>query len=176
MTYHFRGIYTSFNRQAITPEIAGNELERIYKKNGSLKPADVVDESRPNDALLHPAFEWDDEVAGEKWRQEQARNLIRTVVVMTPDEDGEEIEEKVYVNVRLEQESSYVPTRVVVKNDQLFDSVWSQTVAQLHGAQKSLDQLMRIAEEERWPDSERYVTARQLVRRAETVMVKGAES
>lgn len=174
MTYQFRDIHSCFNRKAITPEIAGTELDRIYEKNGALRPADVVDEARPNDAPLHPAFEWNNKVAGEKWRQEQARNMIRTVVVVTPDEDGEEVEEKVYVNVRMDNESSYAPTRVVVRDDELFESAWSQTVAQLHGAQKSLDQLMRIAKEERRPDSARYVTALQLLRRAETVMVKGA--
>jgi hypothetical protein len=174
MTYQFRDIHNSFNRKAITPDIAGTELERIYEKNGALRPADVVNEARPADAPLHPAFEWNNKVAGEKWRQEQARNLIRTVVVVTPDKNGEEVEEKVYVNVRMDSENSYAPTRVVVKDDDLFESAWNQTVAQLHGAQKSLDQLLRIAMEERRQDPERYVTALQLVRRAETVMVKGA--
>ena len=78
------------------------------------------------------------------------------------------------VNVRMDNESSYAPTRVVVRDDDLFESAWNQTVAQLHGAQKSLDQLLRIAREERRQDPERYVTALQLLRRAETVMVKGA--
>jgi hypothetical protein len=174
MTYQFRNIPTCFNQHRITPEIAGTELGRIYEKNGALRPADVVNEARPNDAPLHPAFEWDNNVAGEKWRQEQARNMIRTVVVVTPDKDGEDLEERVYVNVRTDRESSYQPTRVVVKDDDLFESAWSQTIAQLRGAQKSLDELMRIAREERRADSERYVTALQLLRRAETVMVKGA--
>lgn len=174
MTYQFRGTFTCFDRKAITPEIAGTELDRIYEKNGALRPADVVDEARPNDAPLHPAFEWNNKIAGEKWRQEQARNLIRTVVVVTPDQDGEEVEERVYVNVRMDKESSYAPTRVAVKDDELFESAWNQTVAQLHGAQKSLNELMRIAKEERRSDSERYVTALQLLRRAETVIVKGA--
>ena len=56
------------------------ELRRIYQQNGNkITPSDVVDAARPEDSPLHSRFEWDDSVAGEKYREAQAAQLIRTV-------------------------------------------------------------------------------------------------
>jgi hypothetical protein len=89
MTYSFRDSIHRFDDSAITPEIAGKELERIYDKHGALRAQIVVDEARPDDAPLHPAFEWDDLVAAEYYRREQARSLIKTVQVVREDESDE---------------------------------------------------------------------------------------
>ena len=53
-----------------------------YKKHGEdLTPEIVVDEARPEGAPLHERFEWDDEIAGEKYRIVQAQQLIRSVQI-----------------------------------------------------------------------------------------------
>lgn len=57
------------------------ELQSIYDQNGHLTASLVVDQARPKDHPLHDRFEWDDSVAGERWRREQARLLIRSVKV-----------------------------------------------------------------------------------------------
>jgi hypothetical protein len=57
-------------------------LQNIYNDRGGLTPALVVDEARPVKSALHSRFEWDDTVAGEKWRLEQAAELIRSVKVV----------------------------------------------------------------------------------------------
>lgn len=54
-----------------------DELRRIYSENGTLTPQMVVDAARPDEAPLHDRFEWDDSVAGEKYRLVQAGVLIR---------------------------------------------------------------------------------------------------
>lgn len=57
-------------------------LQRIYEDNGhELTPAAVVEASRPVDAPLHHRFEWDDSIAGEKYREVQAAQIIRSVKV-----------------------------------------------------------------------------------------------
>lgn len=43
-------------------------------------PKLVVDSARDENSPLHPHFDWDDTVAAEKWRVEQARDLIRCIV------------------------------------------------------------------------------------------------
>lgn len=60
-------------------------LQELYNTHGKLTPGLVVDEARePSDSVtqfLHDRLEWDDEVAGERYRLEQARALIRKVRV-----------------------------------------------------------------------------------------------
>lgn len=69
----------------IDANTAGEELSRIKRAHGLLHPATVVDESRPEDAPLHPVFEWQDPVAAEHWREHQASQLIRRVRVVPVD-------------------------------------------------------------------------------------------
>lgn len=66
----------------VDAQTAGEELDRIRVSYGTLQPAAVVDESRPEDAPLHPCFEWDDETAAEKYREHQATTIIRSVRVV----------------------------------------------------------------------------------------------
>lgn len=63
-------------------QVAGEELERIKAQHGLLIPATVVEEARPVEAVLHPAFEWQDPIAAEHWREHQASSLIRRVRVV----------------------------------------------------------------------------------------------
>lgn len=44
-------------------------------------PKQVVEVSRPEDAPTHEQFTWDDEQAGEKLRLQEARSLVRHLVV-----------------------------------------------------------------------------------------------
>jgi hypothetical protein len=66
----------------VDAQTAGSELDRIRRRDGTIKPAAVVDEARPEDAPLHPAFEWCDPVAAEQWREHQASTLIKVVRVV----------------------------------------------------------------------------------------------
>jgi hypothetical protein len=56
-------------------------LQSVYDQRGLLTPALVVDEARPDDHPLHNRFEWDDSIAGEAYRHQQAHRLITSVRV-----------------------------------------------------------------------------------------------
>lgn len=59
-----------------------DELAKIAARNGgTLTPRAVVDEARDPDHPLHSRFEWDDTIAAERWREEQAAQLIRCTYV-----------------------------------------------------------------------------------------------
>lgn len=58
-----------------------DSLQAIYNDRGMLTPELVVDEARDEAHPLHARFEWDNAVAGEAWRREQAAQLIRSVRV-----------------------------------------------------------------------------------------------
>ena len=64
-------------------------LQEIYDRRGQLDPNIVLEEARPPASPLHDRFEWDDSVAAEAWRKEQAHQLIVSVKVTyaKPDTD-----------------------------------------------------------------------------------------
>jgi hypothetical protein len=52
-------------------------LQAIRDDRGTLTPAVVVETARNPDHPLHNRFEWDDTLAAEQWRLEQARQLLK---------------------------------------------------------------------------------------------------
>lgn len=64
------------------PNVAGSVCEELSRK-GNLTAKGLVDVSRPEDAPLHPEFEWDDYEAAERWREQQARKIIQSLIVVS---------------------------------------------------------------------------------------------
>ena len=74
----------------ITLKTVSEELREIYNNShGILKPQNVLDYAKNKNTALHRKFEWDDRVAGEKYRLWQARQIISYEVEITPaDSEG----------------------------------------------------------------------------------------
>lgn len=92
------------------------ELERIYSEHGKLDAADVVDESRPETAVLHSCFEWRDDVAAEKYREEQARALVRCVVTVQEAEGQKPVEVRAFFHIQ----ETYHPTSVIIQEEDKY--------------------------------------------------------
>lgn len=58
-----------------------DRLQTLAGRDGRLTAAAVVDDAADKKSPLHGEFEWDDSVAGHKYRIEQARTLIASVKV-----------------------------------------------------------------------------------------------
>ena len=86
MIYEYRGPGAPKN---IPAAVAGAELTRIAHRDGGILPRVVVNESEPLDAPLHSAFEWNNDTAAEGYRIEQARRLVRSVVLVPQPERNE---------------------------------------------------------------------------------------
>ena len=63
-------------------EVTGEVCQNIINEEGTVTPKKLVDVSRPKDAPLHDEFEWNDDVAAEKYREEQARQIIKNIVII----------------------------------------------------------------------------------------------
>lgn len=93
-----------------------DELQAIYEQRGVLTPALVVDEARRPEHPLHSRFEWDDSVAGEAYRQQQAQTLIRSVKIRYVSADAAEVSDPVraFTSVKTPTGYAYQPTLEVV--------------------------------------------------------------
>ncbi len=137
--YCFRKSPHSFYTNNVEAQDAGEELERINEKYGQTTASNVVDESRPEKAVLHEAFEWDDEVAAEEHRKTQARSLIKTVRVIHPEKG----EQPAFVHVSVLK--AYVPAQRVIEEPELMKSAKDGAIRRLHEAEKHLNELNRLA-------------------------------
>lgn len=97
-----------------------DELQCIYARRGELTPAGVVDEARPEGSPLHHRFEWNDGIAGERYRQVQASELIRSVKIIYSDQPVEK-SVRGFVSVQRlvddEARRAYIPTEEALADD-----------------------------------------------------------
>lgn len=94
-----------------------DQLQGIYDERRSLTPADVVDVARDPEHPLHERFEWDDSVAGERWRQHQAGELIRSVKIAFVDPQGRPADVRAFHAVRSDKGHAYRPTDEIVQDE-----------------------------------------------------------
>lgn len=95
-----------------------DELLAVRDQHGKLTPQVVVDTARDPGHPLHSRFEWDDSVAGEAWRRQQAHEMIRKLklVYREADESGPEKSVRAFHAVRSSEGHVYEPTEKVVED------------------------------------------------------------
>lgn len=95
-----------------------DQLQSIYQTHGLLTPRLVVDEARDAEHPLHGRFEWDDAVAGPKYREVQAAELIRSVrVKYAPAGSDEERDVRAFHAIARPEGPSYVPVEEVAEDE-----------------------------------------------------------
>lgn len=123
------------SRFPVPAAVAGAELDRIGRTNGgAVTPAAVVDAARDPDHPLHRAFVWDDSEAAERYRQDQARSLIRSIRVVVAAAEGPQTQ-TMYLNVTVRETESraYLPARVVMSDAEYRAQALAEAMASLDG-------------------------------------------
>lgn len=91
---------------------------------GAISPALVLERARETRSPLHQCFEWDDAIAGERYRMVQARILLRLIVPVYEHSNTERIKIPLFSSVRglrgrdNEQAPSYLPTVHILSDEQ----------------------------------------------------------
>ena len=78
---------------------AYQQVERLRQGTGYVTAQQLVEDSRSSNAPLHEDFEWEDEVAAERHREWQARNILAAFeVTITKKELKKPITTRLYVS------------------------------------------------------------------------------
>lgn len=121
----------------ISAQKAGEYLESLEKRDGEVKPKTIVEDARPIDALLHPAFEWDDTEAAEKYREHQAKQIIRNVVIVQESNEGVPTTYRAIVNVSPKDNNhpmagKYVSIRTAEKSEEMRSTILQNAISDLN--------------------------------------------
>lgn len=122
----------------VDAQTAGNELQRIYERDGVIEPETVVAESQTPSAPLHSCFEWDDEKAAHKYRITQAQTIIRSIVVA---EEAKQPETRAFVNVQRE----YHPVSIVIRNPEKRDVLLQNALNELRWFERKYNTLQELS-------------------------------
>lgn len=104
-----------------------SELLAIRAEHGRLTPHVVVEVAAAEDHPLHGRFEWDDSVAGHKYRLQQARDLIRVVREKYTDRSGNPEDVRFFHAVPREDGMVYEPLPEII-GDELASRVLLQAM------------------------------------------------
>ena len=105
------------------------ELEKVSADKG-VSPRDLVEVSRPEDALLHKQFNWNDTKAAEEWRIFQARQLLRTITI---EHEGQVVKQYYNVIIKLNggKTQKYYRLETVMSSEELKEKVLVQMLREL---------------------------------------------
>lgn len=83
----------------IPAQVAGEYLHELAEKENGVTAERVLDVSRPEDALLHEVFEWDDSIAAEAYRLDQSRHFIGNIIMVQVEKNEPSSPVRAFVNV-----------------------------------------------------------------------------
>ena len=139
MVYNWR----TGSHHTVAADVAAEVMNGLAER-GCLNAETLVDVSRPEDAPLHPEFEWDDSIAAEEWRKHQARNVINSIVVQTePNKEPE----RVFFNIR-EIGCDYIPMRIILQSPDNTELLIQQATKELKAFQSKYDAIVKRANAE----------------------------
>lgn len=147
-------IYGAVQGSRLTDEAAariGPELERIAAETEATA-AEIARRAAADTSPLHPYFEWDDEKAAVLYREDQARNIARSIEVTFVSADGSTSQtSRAFMAVSTgipDRPRRYVTVEVVRSEPDMSEEVLVQARAEFLGRKKKFEQYRNLFADE----------------------------
>ena len=121
----------------------GQELARLQAQNQGLTPQAVVEAAKNPASPLHGGFEWDDSVAAEQYRLDQARYLLRMLVIV---EGRPSNPIRAYVSIRQADGPTYEDIATVLLDENLRKQALVQAYRDLEAFRRKYKDLSELAD------------------------------
>jgi hypothetical protein len=131
----------------VSAQIVGEELNKIQIEKGRFfKPADVVAVAKDDASVLHPIFEWNDIKAAARYREDQAKYIIRNVVIINQD-DEQKAPVRAFVSVVVGErgESNYTTLSNAMSDDDFRAQILRQADADIRAFEAKYARFMEVA-------------------------------
>lgn len=125
------GIYKA-DAQKVAEEIGDNRIS----------PQELLEKARDANSELHKCFEWNDSIAAEKYRLQQARGVLVNLVYKTDKKDAEPIR---YFQITTEK-SIYQPTVSFLKQEDEYQALLKRAKCELESFKKRYHTLSELQE------------------------------
>lgn len=110
------------------PVVALNVMSELDKQ-GRLNAETLVEVSKPEDAPMHNEFEWNDQVAADEWRKQQARCIIHSITYIDENDPKPE-PTRVFFNIE-EHSGNYTAIQTIIKSEDKTEALKSQALKEL---------------------------------------------
>lgn len=126
-------------------QVIGDHIESLrQERGGRLVPTDLVADATYDDSPLHDLFEWDDEVAAHEHRLNQARYIIRSIVV-TVESSADAVPVRAFVSVVKDDERFYTHIEHAMTEEDLRSQVIAKAYKEMQDWCKRYKDLSEFA-------------------------------
>ena len=124
---------------------ASKVLNELSELGDEYSLSDVVEKAKDKNSEMHSIFEWDDSVAGEAYRKIQAGKMVRNLVIVRNDETEEKTNVRYFVSTG-KRDSTYTPTRLVIRNQDAYEQLLERAYAELRAFKEKYSTLSELEE------------------------------
>ena len=121
-------------------KVSAEDCYKEFQKLDELTPQKVVDLARDENNNLHNDFEWDNDIAGEKYRLIQAREMIQ-LLAFEPKESNHEPTRVYQIST---EKTVYKPVEVIFKNDDEYQALLKRAYAELQAIRKRYSSIVEL--------------------------------
>lgn len=122
------------------------ELEIVREENnGFLRPQEVVEYAKNPNTVLHQYFDWDNDIAADKYRIAQARALIRVAVIVEKN-TSEKVRAYVSLSSDRNEAGGYRSIAEVINDVVLVDTLLQDALKELASFQRKYNRLKEVSE------------------------------
>lgn len=135
----------------VDANIVGGVIEEIQKRDGCVTKSSFLDASRPLEAPTHTLFEWDDSIAGERWREYQSMQVINSieVTIVRPDAPEEKSAMRAFVVVDKAKDPTkkarLVSVDVALGNEDMRSQVLENALMELKSFKRKYEMLSELS-------------------------------
>ena len=131
----------------VPADVVGGVLESIENKSGSVTSEKFLNESRAASSPTHDMFEWNDGIAAEKYRLEQARHIINSIELqIVSDED---IAKPAFINVEVKATAKtavYKNIECAFNNEEQKRNILLNALNELRSFERKYSSLKELSE------------------------------
>lgn len=129
----------------VDANLAGAEIEACRNEHGIIKPASVVARAQSAASPIHDCFEWDDETAAARHREDQARALMRNIVAVVETKDERPLTINAFVNISSDVGRGYKGIIQVMQNPADRAYLLQAALGELSSIRKKYNDLSELA-------------------------------
>ena len=118
--------------------------QEIVSIGESAEAQQVVDFARDENTELHKCFEWDDKVAGEAYRRDQARWVLRHLVIK--EQEPPKYKPEIRFFFKPNKTEGYKQTQLIVRNEDEYASLLAQALKELGWFRAKYGRLVELEE------------------------------
>ena len=139
--YQYINKWASGSFHKVSADVAYAVTSDLARQN-TLNAVTLVDVSRDPKAPLHDEFEWDDSIAGEEWRKEQARHIIAHLIHV--EVKNEIPEHRAFFKIEKDS-GNYIPFETIVRNEDTRQQLLDQALKEFASFRRKYAALTELA-------------------------------